>query len=198
MINITEGLDTRLFNKGNYMKFGLRIVVTVALISASAAAFAQVVDDADGNFDETSYVETNSTTNSNSTVNSTNANTNTNNNTSTSTNTNTNNNTNTNANTNNTTYSGTNNNTNTNANTNINTSTNTNTNTNNNVISGGTTNTNNNVLSGGTTNTRGIVEAEVDDQGRYVYNKFKVSDQNPIQKIDKSVWQIKVGVKYQF
>jgi hypothetical protein len=51
---------------------------------------------------------------------------------------------------------------------------------------------------GGTTNTRGIVEAEVDDQGRYIYNKFKVSDQNPIQKIDKSVWQIKVGVKYQF
>ena len=50
----------------------------------------------------------------------------------------------------------------------------------------------------GTTNTRGIVEAAVDDQGRYVYNKFKVSDQNPIQKIDKSVWQIKVGVKYQF
>ncbi len=79
------------------MNFGIKAAITMALISASAAAFAQVVDDADGNFDETSYVETNSTTNSNSTVNSTNANTNTNNNTSTSTNTNTNNNTNTNA-----------------------------------------------------------------------------------------------------
>ena len=33
MINITEGID-----KGNYMKFGLRIAVTMALISASAAA----------------------------------------------------------------------------------------------------------------------------------------------------------------
>ena len=82
------------------MNFGIKVVITTVLISVSATAFAQVVDDADGNFDETSYVETNSTTNSNSTVNSTNANTNTNNNTSTSTNTNTNNNTNTNANTN--------------------------------------------------------------------------------------------------
>jgi len=52
--------------------------------------------------------------------------------------------------------------------------------------------------SGGTVNTRGIVEAEVDEQGRYVYNTFKVSDQKPVQKIDKSVWQIKVGIKYQF
>ena len=131
------------------------VAIAIGCLTTPFSLQAQVVDDADGNFDETSYVETNSTTNSNSTVNSTNANTNTNNNTSTSTNTNTNNNTNTNANTNNntTTYSGTNNNTNTNANTNINTSTNTNTNTNNNVISGGTTNTNNNVMSGGTTNT---------------------------------------------
>ena len=47
MINITEGIDTRLFNKGNYMKFELKIAVIVALISASTAAFAQVVDDAD-------------------------------------------------------------------------------------------------------------------------------------------------------
>ena len=51
--------------------------------------------------------------------------------------------------------------------------------------------------SGSTSNSRGIVEAEVDDQGRYVYKTFKV-DGEPTQNIGKSVWQIKVGVKYQF
>mgnify|MGYP005650272179 FL=1 len=43
----------------------------------------------------------------------------------------------------------------------------------------------------------GCVEAEVDDQGRYVYKSFKV-DGEPTQNIGKSVWQIKVGFKYQF
>ena len=51
--------------------------------------------------------------------------------------------------------------------------------------------------SGSTTNSRGIVEADVDDQGRYVYKTFKVDGQ-PTQKIGKSVYQIKVGLKYQF
>ena len=51
--------------------------------------------------------------------------------------------------------------------------------------------------SGSTSNSRGIVEAEVDDQGRYVYKSFKV-DGEPTQNIGKSVWQIKVGFKYQF
>ncbi len=50
---------------------------------------------------------------------------------------------------------------------------------------------------GSTSNSRGIVEAEVDDQGRYVYKIFKV-DGEPTQNIGKSVWQIKVGFKYQF
>jgi len=50
---------------------------------------------------------------------------------------------------------------------------------------------------GSTSNSRGIVEAEVDDQGRYVYKTFKV-DGEPTQNIGKSVWQIKVGFKYQF
>jgi hypothetical protein len=50
---------------------------------------------------------------------------------------------------------------------------------------------------GGTYNTRGIVQAGVDDQGRYVFNKFDI-DGDPVQKIGKSVWQIKVGIKYQF
>ena len=50
---------------------------------------------------------------------------------------------------------------------------------------------------GSTSNSRGIVEAEVDDQGRYVYNEFNVDGQ-PIQNIGKSVWQLKVGIRYQF
>lgn len=51
--------------------------------------------------------------------------------------------------------------------------------------------------SGSTTNSRGIVEADVDDQGRYVYKTFKVDGQ-PTQNIGKSVYQIKLGLKYQF
>ena len=50
---------------------------------------------------------------------------------------------------------------------------------------------------GSTSNSRGIVEAEVDDQGRYVYNEFNVDGQ-PTQNIGKSVWQLKVGIRYQF
>ena len=50
---------------------------------------------------------------------------------------------------------------------------------------------------GSTSNSRGIVEAEVDDQGRYVYKTFKI-DGEPTQNIGKSVYQIKVGLKYQF
>ena len=48
-----------------------------------------------------------------------------------------------------------------------------------------------------TSNSRGIVEAEVDDQGRYVYKTFTV-DGEPTQNVGKSVYQIKVGLKYQF
>ena len=69
--------------------FGMHILLTTSAVS-------QVANDADGNFDSTSYVETDSTTNttSNVTSNNTNTNTNTNNTTvdSTSTSTNTNNN----------------------------------------------------------------------------------------------------------
>ena len=129
---------------------------------ASQSAFAQVENDADGNFDETSYVETDTTTTStintntsgtvtnnnnnvnNNTTNYTGTNTNTNTNTSTNTNTNTNNNTSTNTNSNTTNYTGTNTSTNTNTtnytgnstatNTNNNTSTNTNSNTNNSTV----------------------------------------------------------------
>ena len=50
---------------------------------------------------------------------------------------------------------------------------------------------------GSTSNSRGIVGAEVDDQGRYVYNEFNVDGQ-PTQNIGKSVWQLKVGIRYQF
>ncbi len=50
---------------------------------------------------------------------------------------------------------------------------------------------------GSTSNSRGIVEAVVDDQGRYVYNEFNVDGQ-PTQNIGKSVWQLKVGIRYQF
>lgn len=105
----------------------------VFFVMMSTVAYPQTVtNDADGLFDSTSYVETDSTTNNTttsnvttdntntntSTITSTNTNNNTNNNTSTITSTNTNNNTNTN--TNNTTVNSTNTNTNNNTNTNTN------------------------------------------------------------------------------
>ena len=100
------------------------------MLFASFPLYAQVANDADGNFDSTSYVETDSNTNNTSNV--TSNNTNTNNTTINSTNTNNNNtvidSTNTNTNTNNTTV----NSTATNSNTNVNTSTVTSTATNNN------------------------------------------------------------------
>jgi hypothetical protein len=95
---------------------------------ASAAVGQTVTNDADGLFDSTSYVETDSTTNNTTTSNVTTDNTNTNTSTITSTNTNTNNNTNT------STITSTNTNNNTNTNTNTSTSTNTNTNTNNTTV----------------------------------------------------------------
>ena len=73
--------------------FGVFFAMTALL---GTSALSQVVNDADGNFDSTSYVETDSTTNTTSNVTSNNTNTNTNTNnttvdsTSTSTNTNTN------------------------------------------------------------------------------------------------------------
>src|SRR6056300_876976 len=99
-------------------------------------AYGQVANDADGNFDSTTYVETSGTTTSTSNVtsNNTNANTNVNTNTSTSNNTNTNNNI----------LSGGTNNTNNNINTNTKTSNNTNTNNNFNTSTSNNTNTNNN------------------------------------------------------
>lgn len=104
---------------------------------ATAASSQSVTNDADGLFDSTSYVETDSTTNNTTTSNvttdntntntsnitSTNTNTNTNNNTSAITSTNTNNNTNTNTNTSTVTSTNSNNNTNTSTNTNTNNST---------------------------------------------------------------------------
>ncbi|MEC7831226.1 MAG: TonB-dependent receptor [Pseudomonadota bacterium] len=50
---------------------------------------------------------------------------------------------------------------------------------------------------GSTSNSRGVIEAEVDDQGRYVFKEFNI-DGKPVQNIGKSVWQLKVGIKYQF
>ena len=95
------------------------------VMMATTALSQTVTNDADGLFDSTSYVETDSTTNNTTTSNVTTDNTNTN--TSTITSTNTNNNTNTNTST--ITSTNTNNNTNTNTNTSTNTNTNTNTNT---------------------------------------------------------------------
>jgi hypothetical protein len=97
--------------------FGMFILLTTS-------ATPQVANDADGNFDSTSYVETDSTTNTTSNV--------------------TSNNTNTNTNTNNTTVDSTSTSTNTNNNNNVSTSTSTNTNNNNNVSTSTSTNTNNN------------------------------------------------------
>ena len=116
------------------------LFLVMFLVMAITPAWADVPDDADGLYDSTSLVDTNSTTNTTSNVTSNNTNTNTNtndttvNSTSTSTNTNTNNNT---VNqTVNSTSNNTNVNTNNNTNTNVNTttSTNTNTNTNNTTI----------------------------------------------------------------
>ena len=98
--------------------------------------YGQVANDADGNFDSTTYVETNGTTTSTSNVTSNNTNTNTNVNTNTSTSNNTN--------TNNNILSGGTNNTNTNINTNTSTSNNTNTNNNFSTSTSNNTNTNNN------------------------------------------------------
>lgn len=96
------------------------------VMMATTALSQTVTNDADGLFDSTSYVETDSTTNNTTTSNVTTDNTNTN--TSTITSTNTNNNTNTN------TSTITSTNTNNNTNTNTTTSTNTNTNTNNTTV----------------------------------------------------------------
>jgi len=96
------------------------------VMMATTALSQTVTNDADGLFDSTSYVETDSTTNNTTTSNVTTDNTNTNTSTITSTNTNTN--------TNNNTSTITSTNTNNNTNTNTNTTTSTNTNTNNTTI----------------------------------------------------------------
>lgn len=110
----------------------LRIILgSVLAVTLSTSAFAQTVtNDADGLFDSTSYVETDSTTNNTTTSNVTTDNTNTNTSTITSDNTNTN----TNTNTSTITSTNTNTNNNNNTNTSTSTSTNTNTNTNNTTI----------------------------------------------------------------
>jgi hypothetical protein len=111
------------------------LLASAAIIAIASTAFPQTVtNDADGLFDSTSYVETDSTTNNTTTSNVTTDNTNTNTSTITSDNTNTN----TNTNTSTITSTNTNNNTNTNTNNttidSTTTSTNTNTNTNNTTI----------------------------------------------------------------
>jgi len=107
---------------------------------ATAASPQSVANDADGLFDSTSYVETDSTTNNTTTSDVTTDNTNTNTSTITSTSTNTNNNNNTSA------ITSTNTNNNTNNNTNTSTSTNTNNNTNTNTNTSTSTNTNNSTI----------------------------------------------------
>jgi len=101
-------------------------IVIFCLLTVSVTTYGQVANDADGNFDSTTFVETNNTTATTSSSTSTSNNTNTNNNT------------------NNTTINASNTNTNTNTNTNNSTINSTNTNTNNNILSGGTNNTNTN------------------------------------------------------
>lgn len=98
------------------------------MLLMTGTVYGQVTNDADGNFDSTTYVETSGTTSSTSIVTSDNTNTNNNNNVNTSTSTST----------------STNTNNNNNVNTSTSTSTTDNTNTNYNILSGGTTNTNNN------------------------------------------------------
>ena len=122
-----------------------KFLLSTFFVMISAVVQAQVANDADGNFDSTTYVETNGTTTSTSNVTSNNTNTNTNINTSTSTSNNTN--------TNNNILSGGTNNTNTNINTNTSTSNNTNTNNNFSTSTSNNTNTNNNFSTSTSNNT---------------------------------------------
>ena len=134
----------------SFAKYNKYLRFAIFSMFCGPLAFAQVANDADGNFDETSYVETDTTTTS--TINTTTATTATNNNnnvnnnttnyTGTNTNSNTNINTSTNTNSNTTNYTGTNTSTNTNTTNYTGNSTSSNTNTNNNTS----TNTNNSTV----------------------------------------------------
>ena len=110
------------------------IVTFIMLLMIPYISYGQVQNDADGNFDSTTYVETNTTTGTTYIGTNTSTSTNTNNNTNV--------NTNTNLNTNNTTINATNTNLNTNNTTVNSTATNTNLNTNNTTINATNTNTN--------------------------------------------------------
>jgi len=123
----------------------MKYLAPFVMLLMTSTVYSQVANDADGNFDSTTYVETNGTTTSTSNVTSNNTNTNTNINTSTSTSNNTN--------TNNNILSGGTNNTNTNINTNTSTSNNTNTNNNFSTSTSNNTNTNNNFSTSTSNNT---------------------------------------------
>ena len=123
----------------------MKYLAPFVMLLMSSTVYSQVANDADGNFDSTTYVETNGTTTSTSNVTSNNTNTNTNVNTNTSTSNNTN--------TNNNILSGGTNNTNTNINTNTSTSNNTNTNNNFSTATSNNTNTNNNFSTSTSNNT---------------------------------------------
>jgi len=123
----------------------MKYLAPFVMLLMTSTVYSQVANDADGNFDSTTYVETNGTTTSTSNVTSNNTNTNTNVNTNTSTSNNTN--------TNNNILSGGTNNTNNNINTNTSTSNNTNTNNNFSTSTSNNTNTNNNFSSSTSNNT---------------------------------------------
>src|SRR6056300_788357 len=123
----------------------MKYLAPFVMLLMTSTVYSQVANDADGNFDSTTYVETNGTTSSTSNVTSNNTNTNTNVNTNTSTSNNTN--------TNNNILSGGTNNTNTNINTNTSTSNNTNTNNNFSTSTSNNTNTNNNFSTSTSNNT---------------------------------------------
>jgi len=123
----------------------MKYLAPFVMLLMTSTVYSQVANDADGNFDSTTYVETNGTTTSTSNVTSNNTNTNTNVNTNTSTSNNTN--------TNNNILSGGTNNTNTNINTNTSTSNNTNTNNNFSTATSNNTNTNNNFSTSTSNNT---------------------------------------------
>jgi len=123
----------------------MKYLAPFVMLLMTSTVYSQVANDADGNFDSTTYVETNGTTTSTSNVTSNNTNTNTNVNTNTSTSNNTN--------TNNNILSGGTNNTNTNINTNTSTSNNTNTNNNFSTSTSNNTNTNNNFSTSTSNNT---------------------------------------------
>src|SRR6056300_1388385 len=166
----------------------MKYLAPFVMLLMTSTVYSQVANDADGNFDSTTYVETNGTTTSTSNVTSNNTNTNTNVNTNTSTSNNTN--------TNNNFSTSTSNNTNTNNNFSTSTSNNTNTNNNNNTVQSTSTavNTNNNTNNTTSNNTNTNISESVSESvatttntNNNVNENRNVSESTQTQNINQKI-----------